>query len=182
MSDALRAAFGEYRAAPEVVTGIYGAAYRGDPEYTTLVGRLDALVAALGARPKVMVAKLGQDGHDRGAQVIASAFGDIGFEIVVGPLFQTPEEAAETAVAAKVQVVGISSLAAGHRTLMPQLVEALKAKGAAEVIVVCGGVIPRKDYQFLHDHGVSAVFGPGTPILEAARAVLDLLEGRRRNA
>ena len=113
--------------------------------------------------------------------MIASAFGDIGFEIVAGPLFQTPEEAADTAIAAKVHVVGMSSLAAGHKTLAPQLVDALKERGAENVIVVVGGVIPRQDYQYLLDHGVAAVFGPGTNVLDAARAVLDLLEGRRRN-
>jgi methylmalonyl-CoA mutase len=128
-----------------------------------------------------MVAKLGQDGHDRGAKVIASAFGDLGFEVIAGPLFQTPEEAADLAVTSKVQVVGMSSLAAGHKTLAPQLVEALKARGAGEVIVVVGGVVPRQDYQFLLDHGVAAVFGPGTNVLDAARAVLDLMEGKRRN-
>jgi methylmalonyl-CoA mutase len=128
-----------------------------------------------------MVAKLGQDGHDRGAKVIASAFGDLGFEVIAGPLFQTPEEAADLAVKSKVQVVGMSSLAAGHKTLAPQLVEALKARGASEVIVVVGGVIPRQDYQYLLDHGVAAVFGPGTNVLDAARAVLDLMEGKRRN-
>ena len=128
-----------------------------------------------------MVAKLGQDGHDRGAKVIASAFGDIGFDVLAGPLFQTPEEAADLAISEKVQVVGMSSLAAGHRTLAPQLVEALKAKGAGDVIVVVGGVVPRQDYDFLLDNGVAAVFGPGTNVLDAANKVLDLLEGKRRN-
>ena len=128
-----------------------------------------------------MVAKLGQDGHDRGAKVIASAFGDIGFTVLAGPLFQTPEEAADLAVTEKVQVVGMSSLAAGHRTLAPQLVQALKAKGAENVIVVVGGVVPRQDYDYLLDNGVAAVFGPGTNVLEAANRVLDLLEGKRRN-
>ena len=132
-------------------------------------------------KPRIMVAKLGQDGHDRGAKMIASAFGDIGFDVLAGPLFQTPEEAAEMAIDAKVHVVGVSSLAAGHKTLLPQLVEALKAQGGHDIIVVCGGVVPRQDYQFLLDHGVAAVFGPGTNVLEAGRAVLDLMEGKRRN-
>ena len=130
----------------------------------------------------MLVAKLGQDGHDRGAKIIASAFGDIGFDVVAGPLFQTPEEAASLAVESKVHVVGMSSLAAGHKTLAPQLVEALKAKGAENVIVIVGGVVPRQDYQFLLDNGVAAVFGPGTNVLEAARAVVDLMQGRLRNA
>ncbi|MNX85141.1 Methylmalonyl-CoA mutase [compost metagenome] len=129
-----------------------------------------------------MVAKLGQDGHDRGAKVIASAFGDIGFDVLAGPLFQTPVEAADLAVQNRVHVVGMSSLAAGHKTLAPQLVEALKQKGAEDIIVVVGGVIPRQDYQFLLDHGVSAIFGPGTNVMDAANKVLDLLEGVRRNA
>jgi methylmalonyl-CoA mutase len=128
-----------------------------------------------------MVAKLGQDGHDRGAKVIASAFGDIGFDVLAGPLFQTPKEAADLAVASKVHVVGMSSLAAGHKTLAPQLVDELKAQGAGDVIVVVGGVVPRQDYQYLMDHGVAAVFGPGTNVLDAANSVLDLLEGKRRN-
>lgn len=182
ISDALRQVFGDHVAVPDVVSNIYGPAYDGDPEYENLTNRLAIFAKATGIRPKMLVAKLGQDGHDRGAKVIASAFGDIGFEVVAGPLFQTPEEAADLAVAQKVQVVGMSSLAAGHKTLAPQLVEALKAKGAKDVIVVVGGVIPRQDYQFLLDSGVAAVFGPGTNVLDAARAILDLMEGRRRNA
>jgi methylmalonyl-CoA mutase len=181
ISDALRRAFGDHAATPKVVRGVYGRSYAGEPEYETLVSRLNGFSAELGERPRLMVAKLGQDGHDRGAKVIASAFGDIGFDVIAGPLFQTPQEAAEMAAVSKVHVVGMSSLAAGHKTLAPLLVEALKAKDASEIIVVVGGVIPKQDYQFLFDHGVSAVFGPGTNILEAARSVLDLLEGRRRN-
>lgn len=182
ISDAMREAFGDHDATPEVVHDVYGPAYEDEPEYATLVGRLKEFSDALGGKPRVMVAKLGQDGHDRGAKVIASAFGDIGFEVLAGPLFQTPEEAAGMAVEKKVHVVGMSSLAAGHRTLAPQLVEALKAKGAEEIIVVVGGVIPRQDYDFLRESGVAAIFGPGTNVLDAARAVIDLMEGRRRNA
>ncbi|MCJ8238061.1 methylmalonyl-CoA mutase [Peteryoungia algae] len=181
ISDAMRAVFGDHVAVPEVVHDIYGKAYEGDPEMETLSTRLKDYGKAA-AKPRILIAKLGQDGHDRGAKVIASAFGDIGFDVVAGPLFQTPEEAADLAVANKVQVVGLSSLAAGHKTLAPQLVEALKAKGANDVIVVVGGVIPRQDYDFLLEHGVSAVFGPGTNVMDAARSVLDLLEGRLRNS
>ncbi|MET3791684.1 methylmalonyl-CoA mutase [Aquamicrobium terrae] len=181
ISDAMRDAFGDHSAVPKVVREVYGPAYEGEPEYENLVDRLDQFSKALGASPRIMVAKLGQDGHDRGAKVIASAFGDLGFEVIAGPLFQTPDEAADLAVKSKVQVVGMSSLAAGHKTLAPQLVEALKARGADEVIVVVGGVVPRQDYKFLLDHGVAAVFGPGTNVLDAARAVLDLMEGKRRN-
>ncbi len=181
ISDAMRVVFGDHAATPIVVHDIYGKAYEGDPEMQMLSGRLNDYAKKAG-KPRIMVAKLGQDGHDRGAKVIASAFGDIGFDVVAGPLFQTPEEAADLAVAEKVQVVGMSSLAAGHKTLAPQLVEALKAKGAKDVIVVVGGVIPRQDYDYLMQHGVSAVFGPGTNVMEAARTVLDLIEGRLRNA
>ncbi|MCO5072685.1 MAG: methylmalonyl-CoA mutase [Rhizobiaceae bacterium] len=182
ISDAMRTAFGDHTAVPEVVHDVYGDAYEGEPEFTTLVERLEQYAGKQGAKPRVLVAKLGQDGHDRGAKIIASAFGDIGFDVIAGPLFQTPEEAADLAVKSKVQVVGMSSLAAGHKTLAPQLVDALKAKGATEIIVVVGGVVPRQDYQFLLDNGVAAVFGPGTNVLDAARGVLDLIEGKRRNA
>ncbi|SIR28257.1 methylmalonyl-CoA mutase [Rhizobium sp. RU20A] len=182
ISDAMRTVFGDHAAVPEVVHDIYGDAYRDEPELKVLAGRIAAFAETAGAKPRLMVAKLGQDGHDRGAKIIASAFGDMGFEVLAGPLFQTPEEAADLAVTSKVHVVGMSSLAAGHKTLAPQLVEALKARGASDVIVIVGGVVPRQDYQYLLDHGVSAVFGPGTNVMEAARAVLDLIEGRRRNA
>jgi methylmalonyl-CoA mutase len=182
ISDTLRNAFGEHAAVPKVVRAVYGKAYEGEPEYQTLVERISTLRQSLGEAPKVLIAKLGQDGHDRGAKIIASAFGDLGFETLAGPLFQTPEEAAELAVTSKVHIVGMSSLAAGHKTLAPKLIEALKAKGAGHIIVVVGGVVPRQDYQFLFDHGVASVFGPGTNVLDAARALVDLLEGRRRNA
>ena len=182
ISDAMRSVFGDHAAVPEVVGDIYGEAYAGDPELQTLSTRLADVSRTIGRKPKIMVAKLGQDGHDRGAKIIASAFGDMGFDVLAGPLFQTPEEAADLALAARVHVLGVSSLAAGHKTLLPQLVDALKAKGGGDVIVVCGGVVPRQDYQFLLDHGVAAVFGPGTNVMDAGRAVLDLLEGRLRNA
>lgn len=177
----MRSAVGDHAAVPKVVREVYGALYAGEPEYQTLVDRVEGLREVLGRSPKIMVAKLGQDGHDRGAKVIASAFGDVGFDVVAGPLFQTPEEAADLAVKSKVHVVGMSSLAAGHKTLAPQLVEALAAKCVDRIVVVVGGVVPRQDYQYLHDHGVAAVFGPGTNVLDAARAVLDLLEGKKRN-
>jgi methylmalonyl-CoA mutase len=181
ISDAMRVVFGDHTAVPEVVSDIYGHAYKDEPELATLSARLSDFSRATGRKPKIMVAKLGQDGHDRGAKIIASAFGDIGFDVLAGPLFQTPEEAADMAVGAKVHVIGMSSLAAGHKTLAPQLIDALKAKGAADIIVVVGGVVPRQDYQFLLDHGVAAVFGPGTNVMEAGRAVLDLMQGNLRN-
>ncbi len=181
ISDAMRRAFGDHAAEPEVIRDVYGQAYRNEPELAVLKDRMADVGKVLGHRPRIMVAKLGQDGHDRGAKVIASAFGDIGFDVLAGPLFQTPKEAADLAVASKVHVVGMSSLAAGHKTLAPQLVDELKAQGAGDVIVVVGGVVPRQDYQYLMDHGVAAVFGPGTNVLDAANSVLDLLEGKRRN-
>ncbi|WP_029059724.1 methylmalonyl-CoA mutase [Stappia stellulata] len=181
ISDAMRTVFGDHAATPEVVTDIYAGEYKDEPEYQTLVARLSDLAAELGEKPRVMVAKLGQDGHDRGAKVISSAFGDVGFEVLAGPLFQTPEEAAQAAIDAKVHVVGVSSLAAGHKTLLPQLVKALEERGAGNIIVVCGGVIPRQDYEFLKEAGVAAIFGPGSNVLDAARSVVDLIAGRRRN-
>ncbi len=181
ISDAMRRAFGDHAAVPKVVKKVYGAAYKDEPEYQTLVDRLGDFKKQIGETPKVMVAKLGQDGHDRGAKIIASAFGDIGFDVLAGPLFQTPDEAADMAIKSKVHVLGVSSLAAGHKTLLPQLVDTLRKKGAENIIVVCGGVVPRQDYQYLFDHGVAAVFGPGSNVLDCARAVLDLMEGKRRN-
>ncbi|WP_064685340.1 methylmalonyl-CoA mutase [Rhizobium bangladeshense] len=181
ISDAMRDAFGDHAATPAVIKGVYGEAYDNEPELAVLKTRMAEVTEAIGQRPKIMVAKLGQDGHDRGAKVIASAFGDIGFDVLAGPLFQTPDEAVDMALDEKVNVVGVSSLAAGHRTLLPQLIDRLKEKGGGDIIVVCGGVIPRQDYEFLHEHGVAAVFGPGTNVLEAANSVLDLLQGRRRN-
>ncbi len=181
ISDALRTVFGDHSAVPQVVRGIYGPAYNGDPEYGTLVERLRGYSAAAGRAPKIMIAKLGQDGHDRGAKITASAFGDIGFEVVTGPLFLLPNEVAEMAIAHQVQVVGISSLAAGHRTLAPELVAALKARGDDDIIVIIGGVIPRQDYDFLLQNGIAAIFGPGTNVLDAANDVISLLEGRRLN-
>jgi len=181
ISDAMRNAFNENVAVPVIVEKVYGESYENDPEYRTVVERLQSFSETLQEKPRVMIAKLGQDGHDRGAKVIASAFNDIGFEVLAGPLFQTPEEAADMAIASKVHVVGASSLAAGHKTLVPQLIQELKKKGAENIIVVCGGVIPRQDYDYLLEQGVAAIFGPGSNVLECARTVLDLLEGRRRN-
>ena len=181
ISDALRQVFGDHAAVPQVVRGIYGPAYNDDPEFGALVARLRDYSEGAGHSPRIMIAKLGQDGHDRGAKIIASAFGDIGFDVVTGPLFQLPDEAAEMAVAQQVQVVGISSLAAGHRSLAPELVASLRARGGEDIIVIIGGVIPRQDYEFLLGSGIAGIFGPGTNVLDAANAVINLLEGRRRN-
>lgn len=180
ISDALRKVFGDHNASPGFVRGIYGKAYRNEPEYQVLQNRIHEFSTQLGATPKIMIAKLGQDGHDRGAQVIASAFADMGFDVLTGPLFQTPQEAARMAMEAKVQMVGVSSLAAGHKTLLPQLTGELKAHNS-NIITICGGVVPRQDYDFLRVHGVAAVFGPGTNVIEAAAAVLDIMQGQLRN-
>lgn len=180
ISDAMRKVFGDHSAKPVVVKNIYGTAFASEPEYKTLKQRLSDITNTTDQRPRIMIAKLGQDGHDRGAKVIASAFGDMGFEIIAGPLFQTPEEAAEMAIENKVQLIGVSSLAAGHKTLLPQLVKALQNHNS-NIIVVCGGVVPRQDYEFLKENGVAAVFGPGTNVVEAASKILDLLQGKLRN-
>ncbi|NDV01000.1 methylmalonyl-CoA mutase [Pseudoroseicyclus tamaricis] len=177
VSAAMEDVFGRHDATPAVLSGVYGGAWEGDESFAALKADLAAHAAEAGGPPKLMVVKMGQDGHDRGAKVIASAFGDIGFDVAMGPLFQTPEEAARAAVEAGVQVVGISSLAAGHKTLAPQMVSALRALGAENVIVVCGGVIPSQDHAFLREAGVQAIFGPGTNIPEAARKILGLLRG-----
>ena len=143
---------------------------------------IDNFAAAEGRRPRIMIAKLGQDGHDRGAKVIATAFADIGFDVDVGPLFQTPEEAARQAVENDVHVIGVSSQAAGHKTLVPALLAALKAQDASDILVVCGGVIPPQDYDALLAQGVAAIYGPGTNIPHAAAEILGLIRRRRRAA
>ncbi len=176
ISDAMERVFGRHRAEVKTLAGVYGAAYEGDAEYQAIRDEVAAFAETEGRRPRMLVVKMGQDGHDRGAKVIATAFADIGFDVDVGPLFQTPEEAARDAVDNDVHVVGVSSQAAGHRTLAPLLIEALKAEGAGEIIVICGGVIPREDYEFLQAKGVKAIFGPGTNIPEAARKILRLID------
>ncbi|MGK2928041.1 MAG: methylmalonyl-CoA mutase [Acidimicrobiales bacterium] len=175
MSDAMEAVFGRHKAEVRSIHGVYGAAYENDENYAALLARVDDFAAKEGRRPRMLVAKMGQDGHDRGGKVIATAFADFGFDVDVGPLFQTPEEVARDAIEHDVHVVGVSSQAAGHKTLVPALIEELRGAGADDVIVVCGGVIPPQDYDFLRDAGVAAVFGPGTNILDAAGRVLDLL-------
>ena len=180
ISDTLRDAFGDHATLPEVVKGVHRGKYQDDPEYKILSERFAVL--AKSKKPKMMIAKLGQDGHDRGAKVIAAAFGDLGFEVIAGALFQTPKEAAELGIKENVQVIGVSSLAAGHKTLVPELIDVLKKARRNDIIVVCGGVIPRTDYDFLKSSGVAEIFGPGTNVLDAMRSVMDLLEGKRRNA
>ena len=182
ISSAMEEVFGRHRAVIRSISGVYASAYKEDEEFQRIRKEVDEFADAEGRRPRILVAKLGQDGHDRGAKVIASAFADLGFDVDIGPLFQTPEEAARDAVENDVHVVGVSSQAAGHMTLVPQLVEALKAQGARDVVVVVGGVIPAGDYEFLHNAGVSAVFGPGSNIPRAASEILGLVRARRHAA
>jgi len=157
------------------VKGIYGGAYLDDARWANLIDGVSSLTQRKGRPPKMLVAKMGQDGHDRGANLVSSAFGDLGFEVVAGPLFQTPKEAAELAIKADVDVVGASSLAAGHKTLIPELIGHLRDAGRSDIKVVAGGVIPAQDYQFLRDAGVQGIFGPGTNLVNAAGDVLRLL-------
>jgi methylmalonyl-CoA mutase len=182
ISMAMEQVFGRHRAEVKTLAGVYGAAYEGDDAFAAIQKDVEAFAEQEGRRPRMLVVKMGQDGHDRGAKVIATAFADIGFDVDVGPLFQTPEEAAQDAIDNDVHVVGISSQAAGHRTLAPKLVQALNDAGAGEILVICGGVIPQQDYQFLYDHGVKAIFGPGTNIPEAAKDILRLIRETRAGA
>jgi methylmalonyl-CoA mutase len=175
ISAALEDAWGRYDTVPTPVRGIYGAAYEGDPRWQQAEAGVGAVERRLGRKPRLLVAKMGQDGHDRGANLVASAFADLGFEVVSGPLFQTPEESARLAVEKEVDVVGASSLAAGHKTLVPELIAHLRDMGRADIKVVVGGVIPSQDYDMLREAGVQAIFGPGTNLVDAAGEVLKLL-------
>ncbi|WP_108815258.1 methylmalonyl-CoA mutase [Loktanella sp. Alg231-35] len=179
ISMAMEKAFGRHRAEVKTLAGVYGAAYEGDEGFAAIQSSVEAFAEEEGRRPRMLVVKMGQDGHDRGAKVIATAFADIGFDVDVGPLFQTPAEAAQDAIDNDVHVIGISSQAAGHKTLAPKLVQALKDAGAEDIIVICGGVIPQQDYQFLYDSGVKAIFGPGTNIPKAAEDILGLIRAAR---
>ncbi len=175
ISDALEAVYGRFVAHAQTVSGVYGAAYADDANWEGIAMDIDAFVERHGRRPRMLVAKMGQDGHDRGAKVVATAFADVGFDVDLSPMFSTPEEVARQAIENDVHVVGASSLAAGHKTLVPQLIDALKAEGADDIIVIAGGVIPQQDYAFLEERGVALIFGPGTPIPDAARKVLDAI-------
>jgi methylmalonyl-CoA mutase len=177
-SEALEKVWGRYRADSQRVSGVYGAQFERDPQWQSLKGEVDSFARAEGRRPRILIAKLGQDGHDRGAKIVATALADLGFDVDIGALFQTPEEAARQAVENDVHAVGVSTLAAGHRTLVPQLIDALAAQGAPDVVVFVGGVIPQQDYDFLRSAGVAGIFGPGTPIPTAARSVLAAIRGR----
>ncbi len=179
ISMSMEKVFGRHRAEVKTLAGVYGAAYEGDEGFAQIQKDVEQFAEDEGRRPRMLVVKMGQDGHDRGAKVIATAFADIGFDVDVGPLFQTPEEAAQDAIDNDVHVVGISSQAAGHKTLAPKLIEALKAADAEDIIVICGGVIPQQDYDFLKAAGVKAIFGPGTNIPAAAKEILDLIRAAR---
>ncbi len=179
ISMAMEKAFGRHRAEVKTLAGVYGAAYEGDAGFAAIQASVEAFAEEEGRRPRMLVVKMGQDGHDRGAKVIATAFADIGFDVDVGPLFQTPDEAAQDAIDNDVHVIGISSQAAGHKTLAPKLVKALRDAGADDIIVICGGVIPQQDYQFLYDSGVKAIFGPGTNIPKAAQDILAIIRDAR---
>jgi methylmalonyl-CoA mutase len=173
VSDALEAVFGRHRADIQKVTGVYAAAYDSAEGWDKLKGEIAEFADAHGRRPRVMIAKLGQDGHDRGAKVVATAFADLGYDVDMGPLFQTPEECARQAIENDVHAVGVSTLAAGHKTLVPAIIAELKKQGADDIIVVVGGVIPQQDYEFLFDSGVKGIYGPGTPIPASAKDVLE---------
>jgi methylmalonyl-CoA mutase len=180
VSSALEAVYGRHKAEIRSIAGVYGAAYRDDPDFKAIQARIQDFTIHEGRRPRMLVVKLGQDGHDRGAKIIATAFADLGFDVDIGPLFQTSEEAARQAIENDVHVIGVSSQAAGHKTLVPQLIAALRAQGADDIQVVCGGVIPAQDYDFLKQAGVAAIFGPGTNIPKAAAEILSLV--RRTSA
>jgi|JI10StandDraft_1071094.scaffolds.fasta_scaffold165616_2 methylmalonyl-CoA mutase len=182
ISDALETVYSRHRATIRSISGVYGAAYANDPEFTRIRSEVAAFTDSEGRPPRLLVAKLGQDGHDRGAKIIATALGDIGFDVDVGPLFQTPEEAVKIAIENKVHVIGISTQAAGHKTLVPQLINELKRQGAPEIMVICGGVIPAQDYAALKQIGVAAIYGPGTNIPVAADEILTLIRQAKTKA
>ena len=180
ISDALEKVFGRHRADIQKVTGVYAAAYDSAEGWDKLKAEIAAFGDANGRRPRVMIAKLGQDGHDRGAKVVATAFADLGYDVDMGPLFQTPEECARQAIENDVHAVGVSTLAAGHKTLVPAIIQSLKAQGADDIIVFVGGVIPQQDYGFLYDAGVKGIYGPGTPIPVSAKDVLEQIKAAQR--
>ncbi|HEX9784873.1 MAG TPA: methylmalonyl-CoA mutase family protein, partial [Opitutaceae bacterium] len=178
ISDALEAVYGRHKAVIRSITGVYSSEFGRDDQIADVRKLTDAFARHEGRRPRILIAKMGQDGHDRGAKVVATAYADLGFDVDIGPLFQTPEETARQTVENDVHVVGMSSLAAGHKTLLPKLVEELRKLGREDIMVICGGVIPAQDYDFLLKNGAAAVFGPGTVIPTAARTILTELSKR----
>jgi methylmalonyl-CoA mutase len=181
ISDAMEDVFGRHKPSTKVISGVYDHQYGDDPEYKATKSRIVAFAAEQSRKPSIYIGKMGQDGHDRGAKVIATAFADMGFDVHIGDLFETPAEVAEKAINLGVDSIGASSLAAGHKTLIPELVSILESKGAGHISVFAGGVIPEQDYQALRDGGVADIFGPGTNVLDAANAVMSRIEGKLRN-
>jgi methylmalonyl-CoA mutase len=179
VSDALEKVYGRHRAETQKVTGVYAAAYDSAEGWDKLKAEISAFAEQEGRRPRVMIAKLGQDGHDRGAKVVSTAFADLGFDVDIGPLFQTPEECARQAIENDVHAVGVSTLAAGHKTLVPAIIQALKDQGADDIVVFVGGVIPVQDYDHLYEAGVKGIYGPGTPIPASAKDVLEQIRKAR---
>ena len=175
ISDALEAEFGRYKAQIKSFSGVYSKEIKDDSSFNKARELADLFAQQDGRRPRIMIAKMGQDGHDRGAKVVATGYADVGFDVDIGPLFQTPKEAAKQAVENDVHILGISSLAAGHKTLVPQVIEELKTYGRDDIMVIVGGVIPKQDYQYLFDAGAVAVFGPGTKISDTAIQILEIL-------
>ena len=180
ISFALEKIWGRFQAVTRTISGVYSSEYASDSEDKVLIAKkmTDDFAKKEGRRPRIMIAKMGQDGHDRGAKVVATAYADMGFDVDMGPLFQTPEETARQAVENDVHIIGMSSLAAGHKTLLPQLIAELKKLGREDIIVICGGVIPAQDYEFLYEHGATAIFGPGTKIPEAAIQIMEEVNKR----
>jgi methylmalonyl-CoA mutase len=168
--------FKRFQATHRSVSGVYGSHFKDDADWQALTTRIAEFESNQGRRPRILVAKMGQDGHDRGAKVVATAFADLGFDVDLSPMFSTPEEVARQAIENDVHAIGVSSLAAGHLTLIPELKAALTKEGADDIVVFAGGVIPRKDYQALYEQGVAAIFGPGTKIPACAKSVLDAIE------
>jgi len=179
ISNTLEEIFTRYKSQIKSITGVYGAAYKDDEEFLKICTEVENFSETEGRRPRMLVVKLGQDGHDRGARVIASAFSDLGFEVDLGPMFQTPEEAAREAIENDVHIIGVSSQAAGHKTLVPQLINSLKEADAGDILVICGGVIPPQDHKFLFNLGVEAIYGPGTNIPLAALEIMDIIRNRK---
>jgi methylmalonyl-CoA mutase len=175
ITEAMEKEFGRHKATIKTISGVYSRIAQDDVAFNEATSLADQFAELEGRRPRIMVAKMGQDGHDRGAKVIATGFADLGFDVDIGPLFQTPEEVAEQAAENDVHVIGVSSLAAGHQTLVPQLISALKGIGREDMMVILGGVIPPKDYEFLYNAGVAAIFGPGTALPKAAIEILKKL-------
>jgi methylmalonyl-CoA mutase len=179
VSDVLRKVFGEHKAPIQSVQHIYSSEFKDSNEFENACKLVKEFAEKDGRQPRILIAKLGQDGHDRGAKVIATGFADLGFDVDIGPLFQTPEEAVKQAIENDVHAIGISSQAAGHKTLVPQVIELLKKSEASDVVVVVGGIIPQQDYEFLYKSGASAIFGPGTPVPRAAIETLKAIENQR---